>query len=146
MSEADNFSNIEFMFGPPTIPQTQLLFHIALDLLYPLTLGRILGGGGRGVQLNTLFSSSTYTKTTWNAMATLMLQNKLQEQFPQVTQVFVTAGLNYFITLEPACLLERLDLSWCQAITDAGVQDVVKGCRGLKHLGKNNTPDSNWWH
>jgi len=33
------------------------------------------------------------------------------------------------------CKLERLDISWCQDITDQGVRTVLNGCPRLKHLG-----------
>ncbi|KAM7437175.1 F-box/LRR-repeat protein 17 [Porites harrisoni] len=33
------------------------------------------------------------------------------------------------------CKLERLDISWCQKVTDQGVHAVLEGCRHLKHLG-----------
>jgi len=31
--------------------------------------------------------------------------------------------------------LERLDISWCQEVTDEGVKTVLKGCPQLRHLG-----------
>ena len=34
------------------------------------------------------------------------------------------------------CKLERLDISWCQDVTDEGVQTVLNGCPHLKHLGQ----------
>lgn len=44
------------------------------------------------------------------------------------------SGLKAF--LHCVCNLERLDVSWCQEVTDQGVQTVLEGCPYLKHLGE----------
>ena len=32
--------------------------------------------------------------------------------------------------------LQRLDVSWCSAITEVGARNVLQGCHNLNHLGK----------
>ena len=34
-----------------------------------------------------------------------------------------------------SCRLERLDISWCQDVSDEGVRTVLGGCPYLRHLG-----------
>jgi len=46
-----------------------------------------------------------------------------------------SSGLKAFLRHD-CNFLERLDISWCQEVTDEGVKTVLEGCPRLQHLGQ----------